>query len=209
VPKGTFTPGLRVAYIRVTDIGIHRITPVETPMLRFNLSEKKALEALVFVAREWPEITAFYAAKVFFFADKDHLNKYGRPVLGDRYIAMDHGPVPSVIYDWFKGDLNWSGDPQAIISAVNFNRQSSYVSATAMREPEMDYLSPSDAAALKSAIALCKGRPFSQLSRLSHDDPAYREAELNAEMDPALMIEGEDREELLEAAKEFAAYGVG
>jgi Protein of unknown function (DUF4065) len=178
-------------------------------MLRFNLSEKKALEALVFVAREWPKITAFHAAKVFFFADKEHLNKYGRPVLGDRYIAMDHGPVPSVIYDWFKGDLNWAGDPEAIISAVNFNRQASYVFATAKREPEMDYLSPSDVAALKSAIALCKDRPFSQLSRLSHDDPAYREAELNAEMDPALMIEGEHREELIEAAKQFAAYGVG
>jgi hypothetical protein len=179
-------------------------------MLRFNLSEKKALEALVFVAKEWPEITAFYAAKVFFFADKEHLNTYGRPVIGDRYIAMDHGPVPSVIYDWFKGDLNWAGEPQAILKAVQFNRKAgSYVSVKAMREPEMDYLSPSDVAALKSAIALCKERPFQTLSRLSHDDPAYREAELNAEMDPALMIEGEHREELLEAAKEFAAYGVG
>ena len=164
-------------------------------MLRFSFDEKKALEALVFVTSAWPEITAFHAAKVFFFADKEHLNKYGRPVIGDRYIAMDHGPVPSVIYDWFKGDLNWAGDPQAITSAVNFDRQASFVRARAQREPEMDYLSPSDVAALKSAIALCKGRPFSQLSRLSHDDPAYREAELNAEMDPALMIEGEHRDD--------------
>jgi hypothetical protein len=179
-------------------------------MLRFNLSEKKALEALVFVAKEWPAITAFYAAKVFFFADKEHLSTYGRPVIGDRYIAMDHGPVPSVIYGWFKGDLNWAGEPRSILKSVKFDRKAgSYMSATALRKPDMNYLSPSDVAALKSAIALCRGRPFQQLSRLSHDDPAYQEAALNAEMDPALMIEGEHREELLEAAREFAAYGVG
>jgi hypothetical protein len=182
---------------------------VETLMLRFSLDEKKALEALVFVAKEWPGISAFYAAKVFFFADKEHLNKYGRPVIGDRYIAMDHGPVPSIIYDWFKGDLNWAGDPQAISSAVNFDRQSNFARATAQRAPEMDYLSPSDVAAFKSAIAFCKEQTFSRLSRLSHEDPAYQQAELNAEMDPALMIEGEHRDELIEAAKEFAAYGVG
>jgi hypothetical protein len=178
-------------------------------MLRFSFDEKKALEAMVFVAKEWPGITAFYAAKVFFFADKEHLNRYGRPIIGDRYIAMDHGPVPSVIYDWFKGDLDWAGDPEAIAAALDFDRQASYVRARAQREPEMDYLSPSDLSALKSAIALCKERTFSQLSRLSHDDPAYREADLNAEMDPALMIEGDKREEMLEAATEFAAYGVG
>jgi hypothetical protein len=178
-------------------------------MLRFSFDEKKALEGLVFVAREWPGITAFYAAKVFFFADKEHLNKYGRPVISDRYIAMDHGPVPSVIYDWFKGDLDWAGDPAAITSSIDFDRQASYVRARAQREPEMEYLSPSDIAALKSAIAFCKEHSFSHLSRLSHDDPAYRGAELNAEMDPALMIEGDHREELIEAAKEFAAYGVG
>ena len=31
---------------------------VETLMLRFSLDEKKALEALVFVAKEWPGISA-------------------------------------------------------------------------------------------------------------------------------------------------------
>src|SRR4029079_17679981 len=110
-------------------------------MIRFSFNEKKALEALVLVANEWPGITAFYASKAVFLADKNHLNKFGRPVVGDRYIAMDNGPVPSVIYDWFKGNIDRMADPQAIVDSIEFNRNAKYVSASALREPELEYLS--------------------------------------------------------------------
>jgi uncharacterized phage-associated protein len=178
-------------------------------MLRFTFDEKKALEALVLIAKEWPEVTAFYASKVVFFADKGHLSAYGRPVVGDRYIAMDNGPVPSVIYDWFKGNLDRSGDPQAITDSLELKRTGSYVTARARREPEMEFLSPSDVSAIRSAIAYCRKHSVSELSRISHDDPAWQSADLNSEMDPALMIEGKHRDEMIEVAKEFAAYGVG
>jgi uncharacterized phage-associated protein len=178
-------------------------------MLRFAFDEKKALEALVFVANEWPGVTAFYAAKVVFFADKEHMNKYGRPVFGDRYIAMDNGPVPSAIYDWFKGNLDRMGDPNGIASSIELNRDGRYVTAKASREPAMEFLSPSDVVAIRNAIAFCRQHSVGELSRISHDEPAWQRTELNAEMDPALMIEGDHREEMIEVAKEFAAYGVG
>jgi uncharacterized phage-associated protein len=178
-------------------------------MLRFTFDEKKALEALILIAKEWPDVTAFYAAKVVFFADKEHLNKYGRPVFGDRYIAMDNGPVPSVIYDWFKGNLDRVGDPQAITNAIDLDRSGVYVKAKARREPDLQFLSASDVSAIRNAVAFCKKHSVPELSRISHDDPAWREADLNAEMDPALMIDGDHRDEMIQVAKEFAAYGVG
>lgn len=177
-------------------------------MLRFPLEEKKALEAFVLVATEWPGITAFYAAKIVFLADKQHLNRFGRPVIGDRYIAMDNGPVPSAIYDWFKGNLDRMGDPQSIVDAIEFNRNGRYVTATARRTPDFDYLSPSDIAAIKDAVAFCRRRSVSELIRITHNDPAWKQADLNGEMDPILMIEGDHRDEVVESAKEFAAYGV-
>jgi uncharacterized phage-associated protein len=178
-------------------------------MLRFAFDEKKALEGLVFVAKEWPGVTAFYAAKVVFYADKEHMNKYGRPVFGDRYIAMDNGPVPSAIYDWFKGNLDRMGDPNSIASSIDLNRDGRHVTARAARDPEMEFLSPSDVVAIRNAITYCKQHSVGELSRISHDEPAWQGAELNAEMDPALMIEGDRRDEMIEIAKEFAAYGVG
>jgi uncharacterized phage-associated protein len=177
-------------------------------MLRFALDEKKALESLVLITSLWPEVTAFYAAKTMFLADKWHLNKFGRPVVGDRYIAMDNGPVPSAIYDWFKGNLDRMADPQAITEGIEFIKKGTYVAAKARRNPDLDYLSSSDIEEIKTAIAFCKGKSVGQLSRITHQDPAWRQAELNAEMDPALMIEGDNREALVEAAEEFAAYGV-
>ena len=33
--------------------------------------------------------------KTLFFADQEHLSRYGRTITGDVYIAMNYGPVPS------------------------------------------------------------------------------------------------------------------
>lgn len=177
-------------------------------MLRFPMDETKALEALVLVVTDWPEVSAFYASKIIFLADKEHLNRFGRPVVGDRYIAMDNGPVPSAIYDWFKGNIDRMGDPQAIVDAIEFDRTGRYVKARAKRAPRLDLLSPSDVEAIQTAMVFCRGRSVSELSRYTHDDPAWQQADLNGEMNPALMIEGENREAMVQAAEEFAAYGV-
>lgn len=177
-------------------------------MLRFPFDERKALEAVVLVAKAWPGITPFYASKVFFIADKDHLNLFGRPVVGDRYVAMENGPVPSVIYDWFKGSFDFMADPEAIARSVEFNRNGRIPTATAKRDPDLAHLSSSDIAALERAVNFCRGKSFGYLSAYTHRDPAWQEADLNAEMDPRLMIEGEHRDRAVQEAEEFARYGV-
>ena len=40
--------------------------------------------------------------KALFFADQEHLSRYGRTITGDVYIAMNYGPVPSKTDDIFK-----------------------------------------------------------------------------------------------------------
>jgi uncharacterized phage-associated protein len=41
-----------------------------------------------------------------YFADRKHLEKYGRFICGDSYVAMKHGPVPSEIYDILKAVIS-------------------------------------------------------------------------------------------------------
>ena len=84
---------------------------MQPSMIRFRFDETKGVEALVYIARRWPGVTAFYASKILFFAEKLHLNRYARPIVGDTFIAMPNGPVPSTIYDFIKGRLDQAGDP--------------------------------------------------------------------------------------------------
>ena len=73
--------------------------------IQFRTNRKKAVEALVFLAENQPRIDVFHVCKVIYFADREHLRKFGRPVLGDNYFAMDDGPVPSFILDVLRQQL--------------------------------------------------------------------------------------------------------
>jgi hypothetical protein len=57
---------------------------------------------------------------------------------------------------------------------------------------------------------LCRARTFTALSNLTHQERAYIEASANGPMDYGAMIDDDNpsREEILEEAREFAAYGV-
>jgi uncharacterized phage-associated protein len=171
---------------------------------RFNFNESKTVEALVFLASRWPGITPFFVAKVLFFADRDHLRAYGRPVTGDVYIAMADGPVPSHVYDMVKGNLDFFGDPEAVSSAVRVDRNERYPRLYAERDPNLNLLSETDVAALESSIAFCRERSFRDLSNLTHQEVAWIEAAANGEMNPELLVPEEMREEV----RESAAYAV-
>jgi len=59
-------------------------------------SYKKATQALNFFAvKKDGRINKMKAIKLIFLADKLHLRKYGRPIVGDSYFAMKFGPVGS------------------------------------------------------------------------------------------------------------------
>jgi uncharacterized phage-associated protein len=62
----------------------------------FQFSHRKATQALNFLARKaGGSIHKLKALKLVYFADRYHLRRYGRPVIGDEYLAMEYGPVPS------------------------------------------------------------------------------------------------------------------
>ena len=161
---------------------------------------QRLVETLGYIASAWPKIAPFYLSKVLFFADRDHLRQFGRPVTGDAYIAMDNGAVPSRIYDIVKGALDFFGDPAAIDAALMVNQGAKYHEISAKRNANTDLLSETDIAALDSAIKFCRGKSFPHLSSLTHQEPAWLHAERNAEMDPELLVSDEMREEVREAA---------
>ena len=60
----------------------------------FSFSHRKATQALNFFARQGGgSINKMKALKLVYFADRSHLRRYGRPVVGDEYLAMNFSPV--------------------------------------------------------------------------------------------------------------------
>lgn len=175
--------------------------------MRFQFDERKGTEALTYIAEKWPNVTIFYASKVLFFAEKRHLNEYGRPIVADTFIAMPNGPVPSTLYDFIKGNLGLAGDPDGFSSAIDTSK---HPHISAKRHHDASVLSGSDIECIDEAIAFCRPKGFGHLSQLTHQERAWIEASTNAPMDYELFFDDSNphREALIAEAKEFATYGI-
>jgi uncharacterized phage-associated protein len=74
--------------------------------LQFDFDAIKLGQALAYLATGIHDLTKLKAAKLLYFADKRHLVTYGRPITGDRYYCLDHGPVPSASLNAINDLLN-------------------------------------------------------------------------------------------------------
>lgn len=107
--------------------------------------------------------------KILYFADREHLSRYGRSITRDVYIAMKYGPVPSKIDDMFKVVR---GDCLPYNDAKNLREYFHFVSDCFIeldRKADMDYLSKSDVECLDYAIEKCKDKSFDERTDMSHD----------------------------------------
>lgn len=174
--------------------------------MEFALDKEKVVEALVYIASRAPGIGRFHVAKILYFAERFHLRKYGRPIVGDRYIAMENGPVPSFGYDILKGNI--SPDEKAFVEgALVEEKPFKHPAYKAGREPDLSYFSVSDKECLDEAVAHCIKRSFGSISDETHKHLAWEKADLNGPMSYDDILDGADPE-IVEDAKAFAAYGV-
>jgi len=70
--------------------------------IKMSFNKAKAINAVLYIAEKLTRKDFHKIFKIIYFSDREHLIKYGRTITGDRYIAMNDGPVPSNIYDIFK-----------------------------------------------------------------------------------------------------------
>src|SRR5450759_3309300 len=82
----------------------------ERPVISFHFNPETFTQASAHVISGCQgSITRMKLFKLLYLADRAHLIKYARPILKDRYVNMDQGPVPSASYDLVKKNLRtWS-----------------------------------------------------------------------------------------------------
>jgi len=143
---------------------------------------EKAVHALVYIAEKLGGVADIYKAlKIIFFADKRHLERYGRFIFGDTYIAMDHGPVPSGAYDAVKhvrGTAVWCKPHPLAKKAL----QAKGMNIIPLIEADLELFSDSDLECLDEAIEECRHLTFKALRKKSHEDPAFKESNANSEI---------------------------
>lgn len=143
----------------------------------------------------------YQLAKALFLADRSHLNRFGRPITFDNYVAMNHGPVPSTAYDLLKRSPEESGNERPALPWRRHRDAASPSKYLYEAEPfdSADYLSVSDQECLDDGLSVVLGMSFGQLRKLTHEDIAYilawgDGAQQAVPMDLALMFETHDPE---------------
>jgi uncharacterized phage-associated protein len=153
---------------------------MEKPVLpQFTFDERIAVEAILYIASKSREPTFHRIAKLLYFADLCHLERHGRFICGDRYIAMKHGPVPSGVYDILTSERDG-------IRYLNFPATEDAFEVTGerryhvrpLREANLEWLSDSDIECLDESIHQYDHLSFAQLTALSHD-AAWESADEN------------------------------
>lgn len=158
----------------------------------FVFDAEKAVEAILYIAKKVPSPTKFYISKVMYFADRFHLEKYGRFICGDQYVAMKHGPVPSGVLD----AMNAANNP---IATVPFSLDKHTLQPH--RSPDMEFFSESDLECLDRSISTYSWMSFGRLSEISHDDAwnaADRDDMMTVESIARTMKDGEQIIDYLE-----------
>lgn len=129
-------------------------------MSSFIFDEEKAVSVVLFILKNVKKIGKHSLAKVLYFADQKHLVRYGRPIIGDDYIKMPYGPVPSAIYDGVKRN----GMYKILEGAIEVKGNDIYPKL----EPDMDELSESDIECLGQSIDENVHLSFGELKDKSH-----------------------------------------
>lgn len=183
------------------------MSTVRQNLPRYAPRPAKAVEVILWLANEHPEIDIYHLVKAVYYADKQHISEYGRPIIGDDYNAAPFGPLAQVVYGLL------CANPIEVLSAGTNGKLPFYISEActviADREPNLRQLSESDLEALRHGLDFVKDKTFDELYELTHQEPAYLNA-AGGLMDyrDFLKEDDPDRDAKAEDLLEVARYAV-
>lgn len=169
----------------------------------FHFDAEKAVNAILWIAKRVSDPTFHRISKLMYFADKAHLQKYGRLICGDTYVAMKHGPVPSEIYDMLKA-VRGDGFSGYLSGTESLFAVEAGKNVVPLRDANPEVFSESDIECLNEAVEKYGHLSFQELTNESHDE-AWKAVDDNDVMDVEQIIATlPDGEALLEHLRDSA-----
>lgn len=184
----------------------------EAMRVLFEFDWGRTLGAISYLAsKRLPDLTKYKICKLLFLADKQHLVRYGRPITGDTYFALEWGPVPSNTLDALNDDHPLAMAIKEVLSKSGSGKYPRY-SLKRGSKGFQEALSESDLKTLDTIVERYGHRTFDQLYEITHEAPAYAKAWARRQGNRSLMefedfFEGDPdaikgvREELLESVE--------
>ena len=136
--------------------------------MNVQFDKVKTLNALLYVSNRVQRKDFHKIFKIIYFADRQHLADWGRPITGDTYIAMDAGPVPSRLSDMLKivrGD-SYLSDTEGL---DKYFQVENWMYVKPLQDADLDRLSPNEQEALSDAIAKYAALSYDEIKEKSHD----------------------------------------
>lgn len=172
----------------------------------------KLKAVVLYVINKFNGVDILRLFKIIYFANKEHLAKYGRSIVNDDFRALELGPVPSAIYDAIKVSRgskkaeNYKLFSPVYTSIETGDDDLSYV-ISPKENPDMDELSLSDRECLDKSFQENKDKSFFELSLKSHDSAWHAARENNNSNNPSMdliemAIAGGANEAMVEYIKE-------
>jgi len=150
-------------------------------------SFKKATQALNLLAQKKDgRINKMKAIKLIYLADRLHLRKYGRPIIGDIYWAMKLGPVGSCaksIAELTEVPVEVLAYAKKYIKPVDAKKQS----FASIKDPDLSVFSKSDLECLEAVYARFSDKDQFELAELTHTFPEW------AKFEREIMVKGKKR----------------
>ena len=163
---------------------------------------EQALEFVLYVAKRLAHPSFHSISKVLYFADREHLSRYGSLMTGDTYVAMRYGPVPSGVYNLLKAA---GGRHELLIPPHWFDLVAGSLTVEGthrvkpLRDANPEMISAAQHACLDASIKQNGRLSFDKLLKKSHDK-AWHSADENE------IIETRAIAKTLPNAKEVLAY---
>ena len=128
--------------------------------ITFQFDRRKAVEAILYLSKKISKSDIYGICKLLYLVDKTCLERYGRFVFGETYVAMEEGATPSGVYDLLK-QTDETLNSEIRIEGNNI---------IPLREPDLDYLSESDVECLDQIINVYGKVPNWRRAIEAHDD---------------------------------------
>jgi uncharacterized phage-associated protein len=163
------------------------VVPAENLLRRiqFEFDPIKLGQALAYLSTGIHDLTKLKAAKLLYFADKLHLTRYGRPITGDRYYCLDHGPIPSASLNAINdlltpvrvrvGGRTLENQMSKVLGQfVQVDRQSTHPRLKSKMKPqEFDALTATEREVLDAIVKQYGKLPAGRLIELTHREKTW------------------------------------
>jgi len=157
--------------------------------IQYRVNYQKAIETVLWLTNKKPGIDIYHIGKVIFYAEKSHLNKYARPLIGDIYKKGEYGPFPSTIRDIIQQNNRWL-DPDHLQESIDAFRvvTEPFLTPIPKRPANLDFFSKTDIESLSEALEAVGSLTFEELRKLTYEEKSFLSAIENGESNYELLI---------------------